>query len=294
MLNKWIAIILCCFTLPLQAAVMVQDDTGRSVSLPQPAMRIVSLAPHITEQLFAVGAGEKIVGAVDYSDYPDAARKIPRVGGYSRLDLERILVLRPDLIVAWKSGNDARAIERLQALGFEVYLSEPRHLADIADSMKRLGILAGVPVEGREQAKVFRQRLAALRRQYHDEGQRTVFYQIWNQPLMTVSGQHLINDVISLCGGSNIFANLDALTPAVSVEAVLAADPEVIIASGMGAERPEWLDEWKKWPQLRAVKNKQLYSIDPNLTQRATPRLLLGAEKMCRILHVSEKYGAEQ
>lgn len=285
MLKKWMLLTLCCCSLPLQAEVTVQDDTGRNVRIPQAATRIVSLAPHLTEQLFAIGAGEKIVGAVDYSDYPEAAKAIPRVGGYSRLDLERILVLKPDLVVAWQSGNDARAVERLQDLGLTVYVSEPRHLPDIADSMVRLGTLAGVPEKGRQQAEAFRQHLDALRHQFQGEIKRTVFYQIWNQPLMTVSGRHLINDVITLCGGRNIFADLEVLTPNVSLEAVLAANPEVIIASGMGKERPEWLNEWKRWPHLSAVKNSRLFVIDPNIIQRATPRLLLGAEKMCGFLH---------
>ena len=284
MLKSLFLLALCCCGLSLQAAVTVQDDTGRSVTLPQPATRIVSLAPHLTEQLFAIGAGEKIVGAVDYSDYPEAARAIPRVGGYSRLDLERILALKPDLVVGWQSGNDVRAIERLQALGLVVYLSEPRRLPDIADGMARLGILVGVADLAAEQAETFRQRLEALRQQNRGQKERSVFYQIWNRPLMTVSGQHLINDVITLCHGRNIFAGVDTLTPTVSVEAVLAADPEVIVASGMGKERPEWLDDWKKWPQLQAVKDEQLYVIDPNIIQRATPRLLLGAEQMCRFL----------
>ena len=150
--------------------------------------------------------------------------------------------------------------------------------------MERLGVLVGKAERAQQEAEAFRQRLAALRRQNSGQPERTLFYQIWNRPLMTVSGRHLINDVITLCGGRNIFAELEALTPTVSVEAVLAADPEVIIASGMGKERPEWLDDWKAWPQLQAVKSGRLHVIDPNIIQRATPRLLLGAEQMCRFL----------
>jgi len=271
-------------SLSLQAAVSVQDDAGRTVSLAQPAQHIVSLAPHVTEQLFAIGAGERIVGAVDYSDYPEPAKMIPRVGGYSRLDLERILALQPDLVVGWQSGNDARQLERLQQLGIAVYLSEPRHLADIVSNMERLGRLSGVAQQADAAAARFRQGITALRAQHRDAARLRVFYQIWNRPLMTVNGEHLISDVINLCGGDNIFAAIDTLTPTVSEEAVLAADPQVIIASGMAAERPEWLDEWRRWPQLSAVKNKQLYVIPPDIIQRATPRLLQGAERMCQLL----------
>lgn len=285
MLKSLFLLALYCYSLPLQATVTVQDDTGRNVSLPQPAERIVSLAPHLTEQLFAIGAGAKLVGVVEYSDYPEEARALPRVGGYSRLDQERILALRPDLVVGWQSGNDARELESLEKLGLVVYLSEPRRLPDIAGGMARLGLLVGEAQKAQRQADEFRRRIEAIRLHYRGQKERSVFYQIWNRPLMTVSGRHLINDVITLCHGRNIFAGVDTLTPTVSVEAVLAADPEVIVASGMGEERPEWLDEWKRWPQLQAVKDAQLYVIDPNIIQRATPRLLLGAEQMCRFLH---------
>jgi iron complex transport system substrate-binding protein len=280
---------LLLLSLPLQAAVTVQDDAGRTVTLEQPARRIISLAPHVTEQLFAIGAGERIVGAVDYSDYPQQAKAIPRVGGYSRLDLERILALQPDLVVGWQSGNDARQLERLQQLGLAVYLSEPRHLDDIASNMERLGRLSGAEKQARAAAARFRQGIAALRAQHQNVARLRVFYQIWNRPLMTVNGEHLINDVITLCGGGNIFAAIDTLTPTVSEEAVLAANPQVIIASGMAAERPEWLDDWRRWPQLAAVKNKQLYVIPPDIIQRATPRLLQGAERICQLLDTARQ-----
>jgi iron complex transport system substrate-binding protein len=271
-------------SLPLSAALSVEDDTGRTVTLPAAATRIISLAPHVTEQLFAIGAGGLVVGAVAYSDYPEQAKAIPRVGGYSRLDLERILALEPDLVVGWHSGNDARQLERLAALGLNVYLSEPRRLDDIASSMLRLGILAGVAEQAAAQAARFRSGITELRRRHQAATRQRVFYQIWNQPLMTVNGEHLINDVITLCGGENIFAGIKTLTPAVSKEAVLAADPEVIIASGMARERPEWLDEWREWPQLKAVQHNHLYVVPPSIIQRATPRLLLGAERLCRQL----------
>lgn len=284
MLKSLLFVCLLMLTLPLQAAITVRDDAGRTITLKQPAQRIVSLAPHVTEQLYAIGAGERIVGAVDYSDYPEAAKALPRVGGYSRLDLERILALQPDLIVGWQSGNDARQLERLQQLGLTVYLSEPRHLADIPSNMQRLGKLSGVAQQAAVAAAQFRQGIAALRQQHEGGVRLRVFYQIWNRPLMTINGKHLISDVISLCGGNNVFADIDSLTPKVSKEAVLAANPQVIIVSGMGSERPEWLDDWRRWPQLSAVKTKQLYVIPPDIIQRATPRLLQGANRLCQLL----------
>jgi len=278
-------LLLLLVSLPLHAQVSVTDDAGRSVSLMQPAQRIISLAPHITEQLYAVGAGGQIVGAVDYSNYPEAAKKLPRVGGYSRLDLEAILALHPDLVVGWQSGNDPRQLERLQELGFTVYLSEPRELKDIATSLRRLAILGGHRDQGKAQAEHFMQTLRRLAAMNAGRPRVRVFYQIWNRPLMTISGEHLISDVIRLCGGKNVFADLPTLTPTVSEEAVIAADPAMIIASGMGEERPEWLDQWRRWSRLKAVSNHQLRFIPPDLIQRATPRLLQGAERLCTMIH---------
>lgn len=283
MLRLLCALLLVGYSLTLHA-IDVVDDSGNRVTLPAPAERIISLAPHVTEQLFAIGAGAKIVGAVEYSDYPDEAKAIPRIGGYSRFDLERILALKPDLIIGWESGNGVQ-LQRLEQLGLTLYRSEPRRLDDIAAGMEKLGVLAGTEPAAREQAGKFRRRLASLREATRGKAQRTVFYQIWNSPLMTVNGDDLINEVISLCGGKNIFAELPVMTPKVSEEAVIAANPEVIIASGMGRERPEWLEEWRKWPQLKAVKQKRLYVINPSIIQRATPRLLDGAEVMCRFIH---------
>lgn len=279
--------LLIFFSLPLRAEIAVTDDTGETVRLQRPAQRIISLAPHITEQLYAIGAGEQLVGAVDYSNYPEAAKQLPRVGGYSRLDLEAILTLRPDLVVGWKSGNDGRQLERLRQLGMTVYLSEPRQLGDIASSMQRLGRLSGHPDVAEEEVRDFTQTLQRLASMNRDQPRVRVFYQIWNRPLMTVNAEHLISDVIRLCGGTNIFADLSALTPKVSQEAVLAADPDLIIASGMAEERPEWLDDWRRWSRLKAVRNNQLKFIPPDLLQRATPRLLLGAEQVCRQIHAA-------
>lgn len=283
MFRLYLISLFCLFSLPLYA-LSVADDSGKQVALDVAAERIVSLAPHITEQLFAIGAGAKIIGAVDYSDYPEAAKAIPRVGGYSRLDLERILALQPDLIIGWQSGNNTQQLERLEGMGLVVYRSEPRRLDDIASGMERLGRLTGTTQQAAEQAAQFRSGVQKLREAVRGKSTRTVFYQIWNRPLMTVNGEHLINEVLTLCGGRNIFAELSVLTPKVSEEAVIAADPEVIIASGMGKERPEWLDDWRAWPQMQAVKQNRLYVVNPNLIQRATPRLLQGAEAICNYL----------
>lgn len=271
----------------VQAEVAVVDDTGATVRLAQPARRIVSLAPHLTETLFAAGAGERVVGTVEYSDYPPAASRITRVGGYSRLDLERVAALQPDLIIAWQSGNAAAHVDRLRALGFRIYVSQPNRIADVASEIERLGVLAGsAPVAGRA-AEAFRQRIAGLQKRYGGRPPVRTFYEIWKQPLMTVGRQQIISDVIRLCGGDNVFGQLDTMAPTVTVEAVIAANPEAIVASGMGEARPEWLDDWLRWTTITAVARGNLFFVPPDLIQRHTPRLLDGADLLCRHLETA-------
>jgi iron complex transport system substrate-binding protein len=275
------------FSTIARAEVVVTDATGNTVRLPQAARRIVSLAPHATELLFAAGAGERVSGAVEYSDYPEAARHIPRVGSYAQLDFERIVALRPDLIVAWHGGNDAAAVERLRASGFAIYLSDPHHLEDVAADLERLGQLTGTEAIARDAARAFRARLAALRARYARRPPVRVFYQIWDQPLMTVNGEHLISDVMRICGGENVFAGLPLLAGTVDVEAVLAANPEVVVAGGMTGGGTERLDLWKRWPTLLAVERGNLFALPADLLQRHAPRVLDGAEQLCAALELA-------
>ena len=264
-----------------QAAIDITDDTGQALHLAQPAKRIVSLAPHITEMLFAAGAGNQVVGAVQYSDYPEAAKKIARVGGYTSVDMEKVAALKPDLVVAWKSGNRGAHLDKLRALGIPVFINEPRRIDDVARSIAQLGKLAGTDSAGEAAAQAFRKRHAALAAKYSARPPVRIFYEAWNRPLMTINGEHLISDVIRLCGGDNVFAKLPMLAPTIDAEAVLAAMPEVIVASGMGEGRPEWLDDWRKWTKLPAVAQGNLFFIPPDQIQRHTPRILDGAERLC-------------
>ncbi|ANQ86680.1 putative vitamin B12 transport protein [Azoarcus olearius] len=266
------------------ADIRITDDAGREVVLPRPAQRIVSLAPHVTELLFAAGAGPRVVGVVSYSDFPDAARQLPKVGGYASVDLEAVVALRPDLVIAWKSGNRNTHLDRLTALGIPVFINEPRRLDDVAGSLRSLGRLAGTDEVAERAASAFAARRDALRNRYAERPKVRMLYQIWNQPLMTVNGEHLISDVIRLCGGDNVFAGLPQLAPTIGVEAVLAANPEVVVASGMGEARPEWLEQWKRWPSLTANAANNLYFIPPELVQRHTPRILDGAQRLCEQL----------
>lgn len=268
----------------VQAAVTVIDDKGRSITLQQPAKRIISLAPHITESLFAAGAGDKIIGAVSYSDYPEAAKKIPRVGGYPAIDVERIISLKPDLVVAWSSGSNSKHIEKLISLGVTVFMSEPRFPKDIANTILRFGKLSGTNKTAEKSANEFMQHYKSLKKHFSNKKKVRVFYQIWNKPLMTINGKHLISNIINLCGGVNVFSELKILTPKISTEAVIASNAEVIVAGGMAKIMPEWVTEWKLWNQLPAVKKEQIYFINPDIMNRVGPRILLGADKLCELL----------
>lgn len=263
------------------ADLVFKDDTGQEVRLKAPAKRIVALAPHLAESLYAAGAGDRLVGAVDYSDYPPEAKKLPRVGGYSRIDLEAVAALKPDLVLAWESGNNMPQVEKLKALGLTVYVSQPNRMENIADQLERLGQLAGTEGTAKAAADTFRKRLETLRSTYASKPKVRVFYHIWKAPLMTVGGPQIISDAIRLCGGENVFGKLNQMAPTVSVEAVLEADPEAIVATGMGDARPEWLHDWDKWPRLSAVKYGNLFHINPDIMQRHTPRILDGTEKLC-------------
>jgi iron complex transport system substrate-binding protein len=261
----------------VKAEVHVRDDYGHEVSLPAPARRIVSLAPHLTELLYAAGAGGRLVGALEYSDYPPQAKALPRVGSETNIDLEAVLALRPDLIVAWPNAGSVRAINRLADMKLPVFRSEPRELDDIAKTLERLGALAGTEEEAKRAARSFRARVAALEQRYSKRPVVRVFYQVWDRPLQTVNGDHVITKVMRLCGGENVFAALPLIAPEIDREAVLRANPQVIVSSSP-------LDGWRAFPGLAAVARNHLYVIPPELIQRHTPRLLEGAERLCRIL----------
>jgi iron complex transport system substrate-binding protein len=269
----------------LYASITVTDDAGQVLQLDQPARRIVSLAPHITELLFAAGAGASIVGVSGFSDYPPAARLIQRTGSGANLDLEKIVALRPDLVIAWQSGNPAGQVKQLRDLGLTVFVSEPRTLGDIEKTLARLGELAATQPQAQATIDSFNRRLLVLRQ--HNAGKEpvTVFYQVWDRPLMTVNDAHIISDVIRLCGGVNVFAGLNTLAPQVGIESVLQRDPQVIIAAAGDAGDVDVPGDWQRWSFLSAVRNGHLYTIPGDVLVRHTPRILDGAELMCRILN---------
>lgn len=274
-------LLLLAATAAVAAPFKLVDDAGRAVALNLPAARIVALSPHVTELVFAAGAGSKLVGVSSFSDYPAAAKRIPHVGDGGKADAEHLLALKPDLIIGWHSGNSAADIATLERLGIPVFLTEPRRLDDIPRLLEIIGMFAGTQPEAARAAAEFRAGMAGLKRRYAGRQPVRVFYEIWHEPLITVNGEHLISDVLGLCGGRNVFAGASSLTPAVAVESVLAEDPEAIIASGaLYAERGP-LEDWRRYPRLAAVRRGHVFFIHPDLIQRQTPRILQGAELMC-------------
>lgn len=265
-------------------ALSVHDDFGRAVRIAAPARRIVSLSPHLTELLFAAGAGARVVAVVMHSDYPDAARRLPNVGAEGAFSLEAILAARPDLVVAWPSASSQPTIERLAALGVPVFRSEPRELEDIARTLETLGRLAGVQQAAGHAALAFRQRAARLAKHYADRPPVRIAYLIWNRPLMTLAGGQIVTKAMRLCGGENVFADLSTLAPVIDHEALLRADPEAILASGLGEELPPWVADLRALTSLTAVRRGNLLAVPEDLLQRQTPRILDGAERLCRLL----------
>ena len=270
--------------LPLaSAAAAFRDDRGAVIELEAPPQRIVALSPHLAELAFAAGAGARLAAVVRYSDYPAEASRLPQVGDASRIDIERVIALKPDLVLAWRTGNPAGDLERLQRLGLNVFVTEAGKLADIARLLRTIGALADTPPPADAAAAAFAAGLERLRSRYSARAQVPVFYEIWHRPLLTVNGAHLISDVIALCGGRNVFASSPLLTPGVSFEAVLAAAPRVILG-GSSASRPEEFSALWRNARAAALREIPVRYVPPDLIQRQTPRIAHGAKVVCEHL----------
>jgi len=285
----WLAA-LAALTLHAQAAITVVDDDGNPVTLQKPAQRIVAMAPHVTELLFAAGGGAKIVGAVNYSDYPEAAKRIPQIGSNRQIDMERVIAMKPDLIVVWMHGSSERQIEELRTLGIPMFHSEPRQLDDIAISLQKLGKLMGTEPIAEPAAASLRKELAGLRARYGGRSPVRMFYQVWDKPLYTLNGGHIVSDAIRACGGVNIFAGLKVTAPIVNVEAVLQEDPEAIFSTGEGSQNDGGVNLWKPFANMTAVKRANLFRLDGNLLNRAGPRMIAGTAALCEKLDLARQH----
>lgn len=273
--------VLCAGT--SMAGIELHHANGETLRLEQPAARLVTLAPHLAELVFAAGAGETLLATVEYSDFPEPVNHLPRIGDAFRFDLERIVALKPDLVLVWASGNPGPAQARLAALGLTTWRIEIRTPDDIADTLSAIGRATGNDPAGRSAADGVRRTIARLRTQFADRSPITYFYQVAERPLFTVNGEHLISQALDLCGAQNVFADLPQLAPQLSREAVLAANPRVLMA-GRVDEDNQPLAQWSEWPRLQAVQAGALLYLDANRISRATPRMLESVENACNLM----------
>ena len=292
-----VALVLAAVAMAARAAqaapIRAIDDAGHTVTLARAATRIVTLAPSLTELVFAAGGGAAVVGTTALSDFPEAARRIDRVGDASRLDVERVLALKPDLVLVWQRGNLGREIEQLGAAGIALFQLEPHRLDDVPRAVERLGVLLGSEASARTNAAELRAQLQALRSAHAGAAPVRVFYQVWQSPLMTVNRAQMIGDAIALCGGRNVFAALAPLVPVVSTEAVVAADPEAIFtASEEGGAAASWqrapaapsLAAWRRHAQIAAVRRGWMFTVNGDLISRQGPRIVQGVAAICAAL----------
>lgn len=278
----------CTIALSGHAAITVRDDDGKPVTLQKPAQRVIAMAPHVTELLFAAGGGDKIVGAVNYSDYPEAAKKIPNIGDNRQVDMERVAAMKPDLIVIWMHGSSERQIETLRQLGIPLFHSEPKKLAEIPDNLERLGQLLGTEAVANKAAAELRDKLASLTAQYSKRPPVRVFYQVWDKPLYTLSGSHIISDAMRVCGGENVFASMKVTAPVVDVEGVLREDPEAVFATA--EKNYGGVNLWRPYKSMLAVRNDNLFTVDGHLLNRAGPRMIQGTAVLCEKLELARQH----
>lgn len=279
----WGGLLLISTTLSFASAAdlktCVTDDLGGSVCASQ-VRRVVTLSPHATELIAYMGGANVLVGVDRTSNYPPSVRSLPVVGDSQRVDLERLVSLRPDLVVAWSSGTSPATIQALRDQAIPVFVSEPVSIQAVADNMVALGQLLGRK-EAQSIAQDWVKQFDQLKVSSNHDQTVKVFYQVWENPLMTIGGRHLINDVIDLCGGVNVFGDLPTLAPTINIESVLALQPELIVTSGESQRALAGLSHWLEWGQLPAVQNKHLAVLPADVLVRNGPRLIDGARAMC-------------
>ena len=264
-------------------ALSVKDDAGTQVSLEKPAMRIVTLAPHLTEQLFSLGVGERIIATVEYSDYPKAALSIPRIGGAEEISAEVILALQPDLVVAWEEGSPAEVLSLLESLGVMVYRASSKSLRGVSKTLSDLAVLTQRPEVAASLVTAFNEEMDKIALLYRYKGSVSVFYQLWYEPLMTANKQQMINEMIVMCGGRNLFSEQAEVVPQTSIESIVVLNPEVILAPEQGTPT-DWKKRWQAWPEISAVSKQHLYTLNADLVNRPTLRSLEGLQQVCDLL----------
>jgi iron complex transport system substrate-binding protein len=260
------------------------DDTGQRVAAPNSPQRIISLAPGATEMLFAAGAGARVIATVDFADEPPAAKHVPRIGDVTSVDMERLVALHPDLVVVWPGGGNPAQIEKIARLGIPVYRQQVNRLADLPASLRRLGVLAGERAVADRAAQDVEGHLARLAREYGGGAHPTVLLEVWNRPLYTVGGTHLMSDALRLCGASNVFGDLKDLGPVINTEAVIARNPDIIVAAAPPGEAASWIADWKRLGSLKAVRTGRLIAFEDQRLSRLGPSVIDATEALCKEL----------
>ena len=265
--------------------ISVVDDAGRTVTLARTPQRIVSIAPGATEMLFAAGAGARVIATVEFSEEPPEAKTIPRIGDANAIDMERVVALQPDVVVVWEGGSNVAQVNRLERLNVAIYRHKVEKLADIPVSLRRLGALTGTQAAANEAALDVENRLAKLQKQYGQTSKPTVLLEVWNRPIYTVGGSHMMSDSLRLCGARNVFADLKEQGPSVDTEAVIGRDPAIIVAVAPPGVGAEWLAEWKKFGTMQAVRNGRLIAYEDNRLSRLGPSAVGGTEALCKAIN---------
>ena len=248
----------------------------------KPAQRIVALSPHSVELLFALGAGDRSVATTSFADYPEAAKSILQIGGYNGIQIETVLKLKPDLIVAWEGGNPGGDIDRLEQLGLRVYRSETKSLVDIKRELIELGRLTGLENKAQSLAQQFQQDWDLIRQQNMQKDEVSFFYQLWAEPLRTMAAGSWINEILSACGGRNIFSDAGLEYPQVSMEHILKSMPESIIVPSHHGTVAGTAEQWQDWSEIPPVNNDHIFYIDGDILHRFSLRVIQGMEQVCQ------------
>jgi iron complex transport system substrate-binding protein len=287
-LIRWLLAVGIAGVLGVSAAVaaplVIPDDTGHTVTLPAVPTRIISLAPGATEMLFAAGAGKHVIATVEYSDEPAAAKQVPRIGDVVAIDMEKLVALRPEVAVVWPGGGNPAQIEEINRMGIPLYRQQVNTLADLAGSLRRLGALAGTSDAAERAARDVEVRLATLAHTYDNGRHPTVLLEVWNHPIYTVGGTRLMSDALKICGARNVFGDLRDLGPAVDVEAVVARNPDIIVAAAPPGAGPDWLADWRRFTTLRAVRAGNLIAFEDPRLVRLGPSIVDATESLCKVL----------
>jgi len=284
-----LAIVVSAVTDALADPLVLNDDTGQRVTLTHAPLRIVSLAPGGAEMLFAAGAGERLVATVNFSDEPAAARRVPRIGDVTAIDMERLVALHPDVVVAWPGGGNPAQLQRITQLGIPIYRQQVNRLADLPASLRRLGALGANPAVAEQVADTLQKELARIAREYGAGNGKhpTVLLEVWNRPIYTVGGTHLMSDALTLCGARNVFGDLRELGPVIDTEAVIARNPDIIVAAAPPGEGASWLAQWRRFGSLAAVRNGRLIPFEDQRLSRLGPSVVPATEALCKALAAS-------